>query len=65
MISAPRKHKPVNAFPLMLTGVVVSTVIVLGFRFVLQPYLKQKKYDEAKMFADSLWEMQHSPKDDS
>jgi len=62
MTSASRMKKPAAIFPLMAGGLGLTMLMVLGYKFIVNPYLLQKRRERSQGFADSLWEMQHSPK---
>jgi len=62
MTVASRAKKGAAIFPLMAGGLGLTMVGVLTFKFFINPYLVKKNREKSKAFADSLWEMQHSPK---
>lgn len=62
MNHASRAREPAKAFPLMATGLGLTFLSVLGYKFFLGPYLAKKNREESQQFADSLIEMEEKKK---
>lgn len=62
MTSASRLKKPAAIFPLMAGGLGLSMLLVLGYRFYVNPFLMKRKREQAQNYADTLWDMQHGQK---
>lgn len=54
--------QPAAIFPLMAGGLGLSLIIVLGYRYYVNPYLLKRNREQSQKFADSLWDMQHQQK---
>lgn len=65
MTSASRLKKPAAIFPIMAGGLGLTFAFVLGYKFLINPYLAKKKRAQSQSYAESLWEMQHVQKSDS
>lgn len=64
MTAASRARTPAAIFPLMAGGLGISMVLVLGFRFFVNPFFAQRRRDQSQNYADNLWNMQHQQKND-
>lgn len=62
MTSAPRAKQPAAIFPLMATGLGLTFMAIVAFRFYVNPYLAKKNRAKSQEYANLLWEQEHRPK---
>lgn len=55
-------NKPANVFPLIFSGLGITFLGLMSFKYYVNPYLAQRDRERSQKFADSLWKMQQQQK---